>query len=487
MKKTTWSIKNINLSILLGLIIFTYLVLRVVTVPISDDEYLTYREHVHQDVIIVLTNGNPNVYWAPNNHILNTLFLKLSFAIFGEQDWAFRVHILLAFVVCFYFMYRIISGFVASPVRQVAYLGILFLNPYLLDFFSIARGYAMSMAGWAAATYFFTRYYHEPAGRHLRNFLISLFLAIWANFSALYFLPVFGAMFLFLSIQNWQKDYIKPHFALFAGASVLIVAIIALPLTKSFAAGTLVWGSGSFFEDSIAASLDYYKHFNHHLGRFDRFNEHWTVTEVQAAILMAIWCIFQAIALVVPSDGYSRSLHRISLFQSIGIAAIVLLLNAFFNTPYPHHRTALLFAFPVLLSLFLALEICISRYKQLQYLLIPAVLFSSWHCAKSWNLENTMEWYQNGDAKRIFSFIAEEAGKSGNRKVYALGAEQWQYFSMAFYAETTYKDLVTLHFTKLDKDENWDYLYVPKHLKDQVWPAYAEAANLKHGILFRKK
>ena len=471
------------LPFLPGVVILTYLILRVFITPISDDEYLTWREHVNRDLVTILTNGNPDISWAPNNHILNTLLIKLSLSVFGEHDWAFRLHILLAFVICYYFLYKIIAGFTPSPWRTGAYLGIIFLNPYLLDFFSIARGYALSMAGWAAAMYFLSNYHREPSLRNLRNTMISLFLAIWANFSAIYFLPLFGLIFLYLFYLNKRENVLKKHFPVLAGSALAIAAIVLPPMLTAMKTGTLVWGTGSFFQDSLVASVDYYQHFNHHLGRFDRFNETWSKTEIKTLVLIVFWVTLQLIVLL---HRETRAIYNMALFQGIGIIVIVLPLRWMFDVAYPHHRTALLFSFPYLLCLVFALETLTDRYKLMQVFTWLILSFCVWHCFRSWNVENTMEWYQNGDAKRVFTYLEQDIAKDRQKEIYTLGAEQWQYFTMGYYAATKYKDLVKLEFSKMDTDKGYDYFYAPKHLKNKVWSAYQEVKEFKHGCLFKR-
>lgn len=95
------NLKN-QLPLLLGISIFIYLILRVFLMPISDDEFITVDLHASQSWWGVLTTGNPNIDWAPNNHVLNTLFMKLEILIFGRKDWAVRLHVIVAFIVCFY-------------------------------------------------------------------------------------------------------------------------------------------------------------------------------------------------------------------------------------------------------------------------------------------------------------------------------------------------------------------------------------------------
>lgn len=472
--------------LILGGAILIYLVLRVFIVPISDDEYLTYREHVPCDVFTIITSGKPHVLWAPNNHILNTLLIKLSLWIFGDHDWAFRIHILLAFTVCYYFIFKILSNYIKSPARVFAYLGILFLNAYLLDFFSIARGYAISMAGWSAAMYFFAKYYEgDTTTRNLTWTLVSLFIAVWSNFSALYFLPLFGCLFLWRQFLDKGKGYKVRQLLLFPAGLITIIAIIAVPLSKAFTAGTLVWGTGNFFQDSFVASVDYYMHFNTKMGRFDQVTDNWSKMEVYAAGLITIWVLMQVMSWWLKPAMKLQKIHFMLLFQAVGLTVIVVLLHALFHTPYPYHRAALLYSFPFLLAMFFAFEIIVERIKAVNYVIYAMLLFCTWHITRSGNLENTMEWYQNGDAKRVLSYLEKEIAREKPGRKIVLGAEQWQCFSLAYYAETTYKDVITLKFTTLEEPQKFDYLFVPHHLTIKVEDDYQQVKAFRHGILFR--
>ena len=474
--------------LLLGCVIFCYLFLRVINVPISDDEFLTYREFVHGDILTILTSGKPDVYWTPNNHILNTLLIKLSLWIFGEHDWAFRIHILIAFIACYYFVFKILSNHIKSPGRILAYLGILFLNAYLLDFFSLARGYAISMAGWSAAFYYFMKYYEGAATTHnLAISWICLFIAVWSNFSALYFLPLFGLLFLLRLLLDRKTGLNKFHLFLFPASLIVIVAVVIVPLSKAFAAGTLVWGSGNFFQDSFVASVDYYSHYNLNMGRFKMVTEHWSRMEFYALVLIIGWVFSQGISWWLKPSEPLRKVHFALLFQCVGLTVLVVALHNLFNTPYPYHRVALLYSFPFLLALFFSFETILKRFSAINLIIWGMFGFCVWHSGYSWNLENTMEWYQNGDAKKVFAYIETEiAPKRAGEKI-VLGAEQWQYFSMAYYAQTAYKDIVKLEFTTMEKPEKYDYLYAPNHRINEVGDNYQLVKEFKHGVLFQYK
>jgi len=240
-----------SLPILLGTALFVYLVLRVLIMPISDDEYITVYRHVSSSWWNILISRQPQPEWAPNNHVLNTLLMKLEIRIFGRKDWAVRLHILAAFVFAFYYSTKIIQLFTPSKIRQFLYLLILFFNPYLLDFFGIARGYAMSIAGFTAAFYYFTLYTESHSLQHLRNTFIALFLAVWSNFSTLYLLVLMVILFCIEIYNNKNKIDVKRHLIYIIISCLLIMIIIICPLIETLTSGDTFGGKTGIFQDCI--------------------------------------------------------------------------------------------------------------------------------------------------------------------------------------------------------------------------------------------
>jgi hypothetical protein len=263
------------LPILLGIAIFIYLVLRVFIMPMSDDEAITVLLHTPMNLMDVLITGQPNTMWAPNNHILNTIFMKLEIALFGRKDWAVRLHILAAFIICYYYTYKIIHVFTPSKFRQLLYLLIIFFNPYLLDFFGIARGYAISFAGFSAAFYYFLLYTDNPSIPLLRNMFIALFIAVWANFSTLY-LVLLISILLFLEIyKSKNKIEAKQHIIFIIVSCLMTFVIILFPLLKTLASGDTFGGNTGLFQDCIVNYISQYIHHNPKLDRHAFYMPNW--------------------------------------------------------------------------------------------------------------------------------------------------------------------------------------------------------------------
>lgn len=126
----------------LSLAIFVYVAIRAATLSVTHDEALTYAWHVTGgwwEIITFRTPGLPD-----NNHVLHTLLCKLSVNIFGLSEFSLRLPTLLG---CFIFLVglnyclrRIVSGW-----WHVVGLLIIALNPYIIDYLGVARGYGLGL------------------------------------------------------------------------------------------------------------------------------------------------------------------------------------------------------------------------------------------------------------------------------------------------------------------------------------------------------
>ncbi len=482
-----WSTnKSSTLPFVLGGLILIYLLLRAVVVPITVDEYLTLRYFVEHDWISVLTSWHPDITHASNNHVLNSILFKLSIAIFGEHDWAIRLHVLAAFIVSFYFVWKILLMFTPSAARLTFYLGVIFLNPYLLDFFAIARGYALSIAGWSAATYFFILYLQKADIRYLRNTLIWLFVAFYANFSAIYFSLLFGAGITIKLYQNRAMVDLRKHILLFLSSILIIAMIIGLPLYRTITSHTTHGGSNSFFQDVVVSYVGCYIHYNHFIGRSHTVLLDWKYKEIYAVVLIVVWIITNGYSVKLIQEKGMQIAHYSLIYQCIGIILLCCLFFELFHTPYPLNRTTLLFSFPFILSFVVALEAIVKKYASLNYAFVLIAISILWHFMICCNLDNTYEWKSEGDGKRVLSYLKTKQEEVNTYKIPTIGVENWRYPSMAFYGRTTYKDIVKIEWIDVNQKVAFDYLYVPYDLQDELLSEYGIEKNFKHGVLLRR-
>src|SRR5690606_10228180 len=79
-------------------------------------------------------------------HILNSILAKFCLLIFGQEVWAGRLPNVLSFLLYFWATYRFsLYIFKEKWWWVLASVSFFIFNPYLLDFFSLCRGYGLSI------------------------------------------------------------------------------------------------------------------------------------------------------------------------------------------------------------------------------------------------------------------------------------------------------------------------------------------------------
>lgn len=145
--------------------------------------------------------------WVPksiitNNHIFNTLMMKLSESVFGLSEWSLRLPNALSLVAYLWFGYLMIHRLRPAWVLAPAFI-LLIANPYLLDFFGLARGYGLSVGMMMISLYYLLRYLRGHSPRALLGFHLGGILAVMSNFSLLnYYVAALTCLYLFVLLPT---------------------------------------------------------------------------------------------------------------------------------------------------------------------------------------------------------------------------------------------------------------------------------------------
>lgn len=135
--------KNNILFVALAGGIFIYILYRAAFLSFTHDESISYT----------IANGDPLWFLSANNHLLNTLGMFVSKAIFGKSELSLRLPNILAFVIYAYGIYKILQ--LSKNMRlQVFGMVILLADPFMLEFFSLARGYGLSVGFMTLSIYY---------------------------------------------------------------------------------------------------------------------------------------------------------------------------------------------------------------------------------------------------------------------------------------------------------------------------------------------
>lgn len=178
--KTKYS-RNTLIVGLLSIILISFAAFKSYNTSFTHDESLSYNNYVFTSFMDIVSYADPYT----NNHILNTLMMKWSQAIFGDGELALRLHSVLALAGYLFFCYQLLK----ELAGKLLFSGFLLLvaNPYLLDYFSLARGYGISICFMTGSVWFATRWLKRKTLTDLAAFNFMAFLAVFSNFSLVTF------------------------------------------------------------------------------------------------------------------------------------------------------------------------------------------------------------------------------------------------------------------------------------------------------------
>ncbi len=160
--------------------LFIFVVWKSYITSFTHDESFSYNAYVSTRFMDIVSYDPPYT----NNHILNTLMMKWSETIFGPSEFTLRLHSLIALALYLFVCCQISN---AIPGNRLSSFILLTVNPYLLDFFGLARGYGLSIGCMMLALYFILKWLRTSKLSHIAAFNFCSLLAAWSNFSLVMF------------------------------------------------------------------------------------------------------------------------------------------------------------------------------------------------------------------------------------------------------------------------------------------------------------
>ena len=131
-----------RLAILILIYAFLYTCVRAFILSITHDEALTLFWHVPGSVTAIFLYSTPGL--PDNNHLLHTLLVKLTTTLFGTSEFVLRLPSLAGCALYLLGSYRSLSLITRGRGLVIGAL-LLSLHPYLIDYFSVARGYSLGL------------------------------------------------------------------------------------------------------------------------------------------------------------------------------------------------------------------------------------------------------------------------------------------------------------------------------------------------------
>ncbi|MEI6123884.1 MAG: glycosyltransferase family 39 protein [Bacteroidota bacterium] len=394
--------------ILIGAVFFAYVLCRAFWLSVTYDEAWTLACFVPcsiKDVFLF-------VPCDANNQILNTLFIKLFFKLGFNSVGIARLPNVLAFI-----LYMVYGAKIArrnfGPLAALCLFVLLVANPFVLDFFSLARGYGLALAFMLTSVYYVMEFHRQWRIKPLVLALLFASLAVLSNFTLLNFMVAAMGILIFVS---WAKTGFGKQTVWVLcwnlAAAACLAWLIYTPLHKLILNHSLYYGgsSGVFF-DSLVSLVAYSMYDPYHTA--------------QATILAGLGCgvfvallVFSAVATLRKPQKWW--LNRPFLFVALLLVPMAanVVEHVVFGTLFLIDRTAL-FYIPLL---FLALVALVNdvdsgwRAPWLKWGLGCVTLIMLLNFAMHANGYKTVSWQFDAHTKAILQQLDAE-GKAKNKRI----------------------------------------------------------------------
>lgn len=209
--------------------------------PLRFDEGWTFNSFVQMPAHYI-----PLRYNVPNNHVAHTLLVKLSTAIFGNEEWAIRLPAAFFGVLLIpltFFLFRLLYSEGAGLIAAALVAG----SSYLVQYSTNGRGYTLVVCAFLgmllAGTYALRR-------RSLAGWAILVLLGVLGAYTIPIMMLPAAITFLWLGEQAWTDAGEHPRSRLLAdvvtagSVTAILTAILYAPVLAINGWGSLTSNSG---------------------------------------------------------------------------------------------------------------------------------------------------------------------------------------------------------------------------------------------------
>ncbi len=249
--------------LLLGSAYLAYLTLRAFFIPATMDESFSILQYVPKSIWQILTYDYPVP--SANNHILNTLSIKFFTALAGTNLLSARLGNLLAGALFVFAGAWLTRRLFQNPWAIAAGLVFWLANPYLAEFFSVGRGYGMSIGLMTGSICFAFRYFERQSLFDFTAAMAVAWLAVSANFTLLNFYLCLSGIFFLELLQNKPSN--RARWSIFLGFHLLLILLMYLPVTRMLDFKEFEkFGTSGFFQDTVQSFVHSFFQGNEFLG-----------------------------------------------------------------------------------------------------------------------------------------------------------------------------------------------------------------------------
>lgn len=380
----------------MALAIIVFLVLRAFLIDVTHDEAYTFYNLKTLWWVEVLCTGN--------THWLNFLAMKCASLLSIEHIFALRWLSLLSACVYVVIAYKYALS-AKNQLVSILIFCIIVLNPYLLDYLFLARGYASGIALQALSLLF----YHYAINKHHHKWLyatlISGGLSALANYNFYYYFVALCVV-VFITLFKELKYQLLKHrifyFFLFVSCSISVFVIKALDFITKCSNDIGNYGGDDFLNSIVGSVVRgfVYKDLS--------FSE-----PIHTLLYLGV---FIAICSLICIACIKYKQEQLSTGFTAALILMIMLVLVVFNKKvlgvlYPIDRTTLVFFVP----LFLLLTNYLIKWNPLtigfKFFIVILIMAIVFNFIKSINVSSPLDYPEQANAKSCFDELADLKAK----------------------------------------------------------------------------
>ena len=380
---------------LLSLVFTIYIIVRARMVPITIDEVATIFNHTTRSLWDMVTYEKDA---TPNNHIFHTLLVNFTTWFLGIHHVTARIPALLGGLLYFWAARRIAALSTHSWLR-IFTLVVLLGNPFLLEFFSLARGYGLASGCMLASIYFALKHGQTGTLLTLAGSSLCAFLAVWSNFTLLNFYLPYTFIMVFWLIQH-HKQHLLGKFSIFLlGIGVTALATVQPIMAMRASDQFRFWSSNGFYADTLSPLVK---------SAVNKLSIFGPSTSVILVNLVLVFCLLGwVISLVKWVRNYGRfDQYTFVSTLFLGTVCYNVLQAIVLKVPYLDARTSLFF-YPLLAMLLVSVAHWLWEKKQIaaQAFMGTVLLLIALNFIKNANFNRQTEWWFDNATFKFIEYM----------------------------------------------------------------------------------
>lgn len=464
-----------------------YVLVRAYALGFTHDEGITYT-------IVKFSSGWKD---TANNHLLNTWLMNICSKIFGDSELSLRLPNLLSYPFYLFFSF-LISKKINNQFLAITSFILLNFNPFVLEFFSLARGYGISLSLMLGCIYFFLEYAQakEKSNRMLYLAFILCGLSVLANLIILNFYLTILIVVPLIELYKYNNSVLTSSIEIITPLKKFIsnnktwfllnIVFIAFVLKRLFMlknSGELYFGDkqniwASTFKSIISGSL---------------YSIDYGILIFNVISLFFLLTIILSVFLLLFDLIKNKTFQISSIFYLITLLSILfpILQNIFLGTPFPTQRTAVMYIPLFAISFIFCLNEFIILFKKPAQILISSLailisFFSIYHCVKAMNLSKTYTFFEDCNTKEMMRDLYFDYNRDHQYEPVSIGINWLFEHSINYYKSTKQMDWLEPATRDGMSNKMYEYYYchawekesIPEHDKLTIIKNYPETQTI---------